>query len=83
MDHHRYFMVFNLKTRGTAIVNIFYWSESNRFSVPRITSEEQIVTAAQNLTSALKLEPLINLPDNAMQSNIDKLCSVFREASEK
>ena len=81
MEHYRCFTVYNPKTRGTSIVNTFHWSESNRFSAPRITPEEQIVTAAQNLTTAIKDGPLCNIPTST-QSNINKLCEIFKEASE-
>ena len=70
------------KTRGIAIVNTFHWSESNRFSVPRISKEEQLVVAAKNLTSALKDGPLPCIPDQNLKSKIDLLCDIFKEASE-
>ena len=82
MDHYRCFTVFNPKTRGIAIASTFHWSESNRFSVPRISKEEQLVVAAKNLTSALKDGPLPCIPNQNLKSKIDLLCNIFKEASE-
>ena len=83
MDHCRCFTIFNPKTRGTSIVNTFHWSESNRFSVPRITPEEQIVTAAKNLATAIKSGPLLNIPSPTLQTDIDKLCKIFQETADR
>ena len=82
MDHCRCFTVFNPKTRKSSIVNIFHWSECNRFSCPKITSEEQIATAAKDLAQAIKSKFFLHLPDKNLRTNVEKLCTMFEEASE-
>ena len=82
LDHYRCFTVHNPKTRKTSIVNTFHWSECNRFSCPKITAEEQIVTAAKDLSQAIKTNKFLHLPDKNLQSDVEKLCTIFQEATD-
>jgi len=82
-DHYRCFTVFNPKTKSTTIANQFHWAKSNRFTFPRITPEEQVTKAALDLTKAIKQYPIALLLDNGLKSKIDKLCTIFQEATDK
>ena len=78
MDYYRCFTAFNPKTRKSSIINTFYWSESNRFSYPKITTEEQIATTAKYLAQAIKSKSYLYLLNKNLQSNIEKLCTIFQ-----
>jgi len=82
IDHYRFFTAHNPKTRKSSIVNTFHWTEYNQFSCPKITAEEQIVTAAKDITQAIKTKTFLHLPDKSLQSNVEKLCTIFQEATD-
>ena len=60
-------------------MNTFHWSESNRFSCPKIAVEEQIATAAKDLVQAIKSRLFLHLPDKNLRSNVEELCTTFQE----
>ena len=82
IDHYRFFTVFNPKTKGISIASTFYWSQCNRFIAPKITPEEQLTTAAPKISKALKQNAPLILPDEPLQQNIEKLCSMFKDQVE-
>ena len=82
MDHYRCFTVFNPKTKKSSIVNTFHWSECNKFSCPKITSEEQITNAAKELAQAIKSKSFLHLPDKNLRTKVEDLCTIFQETAD-
>ena len=81
-DHYHCFAVFNPKTKSTTIANQFHWAESNRFTAPKITPEEQITNAANDLAKAIKSKTSVLLPDINLQAKVEELCTIFQRAVE-
>ena len=80
MNHYRCFTIYNPKTKGTTIAYAIQQAESNRFQAPKITSTEQLTSAASELAKALNKSSTTILPDEPLKQNIDKLCTIFEKA---
>jgi len=77
MNHYHCFTVYNSKTKQDVIASTFHWAESNRFSAPKITDEEQLTLADQLLQS--NIDKICNIFHSVDNIVINKLRPIEEE----
>lgn len=78
MNNYRCVNVYVLNTNAMITVDTFHYLEDNYFKLPKITNEEQMVTAAKDLVTSLKNSNVNNLLENNIKDNINILVNLFK-----
>ena len=82
MDHYRCIKIYVPKTNGIITADTFQWSNDNTFQLPSISNEEQLVTAANTLSAAIRNELRFNPSSTSHKTAIESLSKLFREKVE-